>query len=478
MLNFAAVAHQAMVENGFSPDFPKDAAREAETARPSKADDIVDLRHLLWSSIDNTESRDLDQIEVMEELPGGDVRVLVGIADVDALLPKGSALDRHAADNTASVYTGVAIFPMLPERLSTDLTSLNYAEDRLAVVIGMTVGPDGHVKEADVRRAIVRNKAKLTYDEVGAWFDGGPIPQRVASVVGMDRQLYAQNDVARALRKLRYERGALDLETIEARPVTENGKIVDLKVTEKSKSRELIEDFMIGANGAMARFLETRGRSTIRRVVKSPERWQRIVALAATYGDALPAEPNGHALADFLADRKAKDHAAFADLSLAVVKLMGPGEYALERAGAAHTGHFGLALLDYTHSTAPNRRFADLVTQRLLKASLADKPPPYAEEELARIANRCTLKENSARKVERFMRKVAAAELLSSRHGEVFDAIVTGVTPKGVFVRLYAPPTAEGRVVKGEQGMDVGDRVRVKLVATEPRLGFIDFVRA
>jgi exoribonuclease-2 len=340
-------------------------------------------------------------------------------------------------------------------------------------VIEIVVGEDGAVKGGDVYRALVKNHAKLAYEDVGAFLAGKarcPAP-------ALEEQLRMQAEVAERLQSLRYARGALDLETIEARPITKDGKIVDLQVVEKSRSRELIEDFMIAANGEMARFLERHSSSTIRRVVRSPERWQRIVDLAKSLGDELPKEPSAAALARFLRARKEKDHAAFADLSLAVVKLMGPGEYALERAGATHTGHFGLAVQDYTHSTAPNRRFADLVTQRLLKAKLRGRPPAYTDDELAQIAARCTEKENAARKVERFMRKVAAALLLSERIGHVFDAIVTGVSPKGTFVRLEAPPTAEGRVVRGEEGLDVGDVIKVRLIAAEPRKGFIDFAR-
>ena len=468
-----------MRQNGFVTILTPEAAREREALHDRSiqpGDSVRDMRGLLWSSIDNSESRDLDQIEVIEQLPGGDVRVMVGVADVDALLPQGSALDQHAGENTCSVYSGVSVFPMLPERLSTDLTSLNFGVDRLAIVIDMVVAGDGTIKAGDVYRAVVHNRAKLAYDDVSDWLGGGAMLPGIAAIAGMDQQLRVQYEVAQKLQKLRFEHGALDLETIEARPIAVDGKIVDIALTEKTHARELIEDFMIAANGTMARFLEAKGRSSIRRVVKSPERWTRIVALAETYGVKLPAEPDAPSLGHFLAEQKAKDHERFVDLSLAVVKLMGPGEYALERAGVAHTGHFGLATQDYTHSTAPNRRFADLVTQRLLKAALRGAPPPYSDEELAIIAARCTQKENDARKVERFMRKVGAALLLTGRIGDEFDAVVTGANPKGTFVRLLAPP-AEGRVIRNEQGLDVGDKLRVKLVATEPKKGFLDFVR-
>jgi VacB/RNase II family 3'-5' exoribonuclease len=475
--DLVAGARQAMIENGFSPDIPEAARAELRTIPEPSVAGVRDLRKLLWSSIDNDESRDLDQIEVAEPLADGHVRVLVGVADVDALVRRDSALDVHALRNTSSVYTGVAVFPMLPDELSTDRTSLNEGGDRLAVVIDMRVAPDGHVVQSEVYRALVHNRAKLSYDEVGAWLEGsGPAPRAIASDAKLAEQIRLQDAAAQTLKKRRYEYGALDLETLEARPVVENGKVIRLELTKKNRARDLIEDFMIAANGAMARFLDAKGVSSIRRVVKAPERWQRIVALATSLGESLPPEPSSIALAALLAHRKAKAPDEFADLSLAVVKLMGPGEYALERAGYAHDGHFGLAMQDYTHSTAPNRRFADLVTQRLVKAAAAGEKAPYTDDDLAAIAARCTMKENDARKVERTTRKQAAALLLSDRLGAEFDAIVTGVMPKGTFVRLVDPP-AEARVVKGQEGLDVGDHLRARLVATEPSRGFIDVVR-
>ncbi len=474
-------ARLAMVESGFLPDLPAEARAEAAKLEPARlvGPGVRDLRALLWSSIDNDDSRDLDQIEVAEELPKGHVRVRVGIADVEALVHRGSELDNYAAQNTCTVYTGARIFPMLPEILSTDHTSLNEGADRLAIVVEMDIDAEGMVVRGDVYRAAVRNHAKLAYDAVGAWLEGtGPAPEKVARHPALAAQLRLQDrHAADALKKLRYERGALDLETIEARAVVKEGNVLGIEVTKKSRARSLIEDFMIAANGAMARFLDSRGVASVRRVVKAPERWQRIVALAEAAGDTLPAEPSSRALAGFLERRKTAAPDTFGDLSLSVVKLMGPGEYALERPGLPHDGHFGLAVTDYTHSTAPNRRFADLVTQRLVKAALAHAKCPYSDEELAAVAAHCTLKENDARKVERTTRKQAAALFLSHHLGQEYEAIVTGATPKGTFARLIDPP-AEGRIVQGEQGLDVGDHVRVKLVATEPRKGFIDFVRA
>jgi VacB/RNase II family 3'-5' exoribonuclease len=365
---------------------------------------------------------------------------------------------------------------MLPTELSEHRTSLLPDGERLAIVTEFVVQPDGSLDDRATRvyAARVHNRAKLVYERVGAWLEGAAAGDLAPEIAA---QVKLQDDAAQRLRRRRFEHGALELETIEARPVSEDGRIVDLAVVHKSRARELVEDLMIAANGATARYLEQHGRSSIRRVVTAPKRWDRICALAAEYGVQLPAEPSAPALAAFLAGRRTAEPDRFADISLAVVKLMGPGQYALQRADEPDRGHFGLAVDDYAHSTAPNRRYPDLVTQRLLKAAAAGAPPPYSDEELTQIAAHCTERENAARKVERTMRKVAAAVLLSPRIGETFDAIVTGAEPKGVFVRLLHP-AAEGRVIRGEQGMDVGDAVRVRLVDTAPLKGFIDFERA
>jgi len=478
--DLAEAARQVLIDDGFQPELPAAAREEAAHMRAASTSvpGVRDLRSLLWSSIDNDDSRDLDQIEVAEKLPGNLVRVRVGIADVDALVHRGSAIDAYAAQNTCTVYTGPRIFPMLPESLSTDYTSLGEGVDRLAIVVEMDVDASGALSRADVYRAAVHNHAKLAYDGVGAWLEGkGQAPAKVAANVALQDQLRVQDAVAQALKKVRHENGALDLETIESRAVVRDGTVTSIELTRQSRARTLIEDFMIAANGAMARFLEAHDIGSLRRIVKAPERWARIVTLAAQSGDSLPAEPSSRALSEFLDRRKRVAPDTFADLSLSVVKLMGPGEYAYEKAGESHDGHFGLAVVDYTHSTAPNRRFPDLVTQRLVKAALAKTKCPYWDEELAGIASHCTQKENDARKVERTTRKQAAALFLGDRIGHEFDAIVTGAAEKGTFVRLVEPP-AEGRVVHGEAGLDVGDHVRVRLVATEPRKGFIDFVRA
>jgi exoribonuclease-2 len=482
-LDLRAMARRSMIENGFATEMPPDAAlelRAIDDKQQTEMNDpsIRDLRSVLWSSIDNRESRDLDQVEYAEALPGNDIRLLIGIADVDAFVSKDSAIDRHAAANTTSVYTGVETFPMLPEQLSNHTTSLLEDVDRLAVVIELVLDAEGEVRSRDVYRAKVRNHAKLVYEEVGAWLeDKAPAPKKVSETSGLADQLRLQNEATERLRALRQRSGALNLQTIEAKPVAVDGRVVDLVTSEHNRARDIIESFMVTANTEMAEFIESAGWPSIRRVVRTPERWPRIVEIAKSHGENLPREPDSRALAAFLARRRADDPVHFPDLSLSIVKLLGAGEYTVERPGTEGEGHFGLAVHDYTHSTAPNRRYADLITQRLLKAVTAHRATPYTEAELRGIAERCTEREDAARKVERLMRKVAAAMLLSGRIGEIFDGIVTGVSERGTFVRLIKPP-AEGRVVRGEQGMDVGDRVRVRLISTEPERGFIDFARA
>jgi exoribonuclease-2 len=478
--DLAACAHQEMIAEGFEPDFPPEVERQvaALAARPAPAIDgsVRDLRRLPWSSIDNDSSRDLDQIEAAERVDGG-IRVLVGIADVNADVAANSPIDRHAAAETTSVYTGIRTFPMLPERLSTDLTSLNEGADRLAVVIEFVVSAGGTISAPAITRALVRNQAQLTYSGVGPWLEGtGPAPAKVAASADLAAQLKMQDEAARALRDQRHRLGALNFDRVEMEPILAGDKVQGIAAQQKNRAGGLIEDFMIAANEVMARTLADAGVPSIRRVVKSPERWPRIVELAARYGERLPAEPDAVALSAFLAKRKTADADHYADLSLAVIKLMGPGEYVLARPGEDTPGHFALAAHDYTHSTAPNRRFADLVTQRLIRAVLAKQPDPYTDDALAAIARACTLKEDAARKVERIMHKRIAAVALAGRVGESFPAVVTGVTPKGVFVRVFDPPV-EGRLMRGEHGVDVGDRIRVTLLATDPQRGFIDFGR-
>src|SRR5580700_10226959 len=473
-----SIARRAMLERGLLPDFSPDVVAETVSiTKPAVASDssVKDLRALLWASIDNDDSLDLDQLSVAEQLPNGGVKILVAIADVDAIAKKGSAIDGHARTNTTSVYTAAEIFPMLPEKLSTDLTSLADGKERLAIVIEMEVGVDGAVGKSDIYRAAVVNRAKLAYNSVAAWLDNNaPAPAPITKVSGLDQNLRIQDRAAQAMRKRRLQRGALTLETIEARPVFEGDSLTDLRADQKNRATELIEDFMIGANGVTARYLEQRGFPALRRVLKSPERWARIVELARDEGGRLPANPDSTALQEFLEERRQADPLHFPDLSLSVVKLLGRGEYVVDFPGQPVAGHFGLAVNDYTHSTAPNRRFPDLITQRLLKAALSGTPSPYSSDELNDLAGHCTDQEDNAAKVERQVRKSAAALLLESRVGERFDGIVTGASDKGTWVRIERP-AAEGRVVRGYKGFDVGDHVTVELVDTDVERGFVDF---
>jgi VacB/RNase II family 3'-5' exoribonuclease len=483
--DLVAAARQAVRDHGFQPDYPNQVQQEAAAlqAHPPKMNPAAeDLRHLLWSSIDNETSRDLDQIEYADTLPDGRTRVRIGIADVDALVPKGSAIDRYAANETVTLYTGVKNFSMLPEALSTGLTSLLEGVDRACVVTEFVLdanecATESCVAESRIYSALVRNQAQLAYPSVGAWLDGkAAAPAKVAASSELQAQLKLQNEIAQRLRRERYRHGALNLETDEPHSQVQ-GDGIKLETQKKNSATELIEDFMIAANGVVARTLQEKKIASIRRIVRTPKRWDRIVELAAGLGTKLPAAPDSKALNDFLCERKEAAPDVFPDLSLAVVKLLGPGEYVLERPGAESEGHFGLAVEDYTHSTAPNRRYPDLVTQRLLKAMVAGAPSPYSDDELAAIAANCTAKAAAERKVEREMQKRIAAVALANRIGEVFRAIVTGVNEHGSFVRTLAPHV-DGMLVQGQHGVDVGDKLNVKLVRTDPGRGFIDFARA
>jgi exoribonuclease-2 len=477
--DLAARAHRAMLEAGFQPDFPADVLSELQNlkgrAQTNPQPAVRDLRQLLWSSIDNDTSRDLDQVEYAEKSPDGTIRLLVGIADVDSLVTKGTALDRHAGSESTSVYTGVKTFPMLPPELSTDRTSLSDGQERLALVIELRILASGEVASHEVYPASILNAAKLAYSSTGAWLEGrGPIPPAAAKAPGMEAQLQLQLEASERLRNIRKQHGTLCFGSIEAAPVVEQGQVKDLVVRTHNVAEDIIESFMVAANVAMAQFLKEKNSLSIRRVVKTPRRWDRIQAIANQFGIKLPDVPDAKALSDFLEKRRAADPAHFPDLSLSIVKLLGPGEYTVEAPGAEHEGHFGLAVHDYTHSTAPNRRYADLVTQRLLKAATSSSSTRYEQEELSQIAAHCTEREDAARKVERLMRKIIAASLLAKRIGETFDGIVTGASPKGTYVRLLKFP-AEGRVIRNAQGIDVGDKVRVRLISVEIDKGFIDF---
>ena len=478
--DLSAAARQTMIDQGFQPDFPPAVEQQMAGLRkqgslPAPGGDLRDLRSMLWSSIDNDTSRDLDQAEVAERVAAG-IRLLVAIADVDTDVPAGTPIDQHAAIETTSVYTGIRTFPMLPEELSTGLTSLNENEDRLAIVIEFVVAPDGSVASGNVYRALVRNRAQLTYNGVGPWLEGtAAAPPKVAASGDLQAQLKLQGEAAQLLLDERHRMGALSLDRVEAEAVVSDGKVAGINIRQKNRATELIENFMVAANGVMARTLSQAGVSSIARVVRTPERWSRIVELAAGYGDTLPATPDSGALNQFLLKRKTNDPAHYPDVSLAVVKLMGPGEYVLARPGDKDVGHFALAAHDYTHSTAPNRRYADTVTQRLIKAVIAKTPSPYTDQQLDAIATNCTRKEDAARKVERVMEKRIAAVALRNSIGQTFGAVVTGVTPKGVFVRVSNPP-AEGILIHG-QGVDVGDQLQVRLISTDPQRGYLDFAR-
>jgi exoribonuclease-2 len=474
------IARRVMLERGLLPDFSTEALAELDSfpGPAAKAEGSMrDLRRLIWCSIDNDDSRDLDQLTVAESLADGAVKVLVAVADVDALVKKGSAIDDHARQNTTSVYTDAKIFPMLPERLSTDLTSLNYASDRAAIVIEMVLGGDGSLQQSDVYGAVVRNRAKLTYHGVAAWLEGtGPMPKEIGEVDGLGENLRLQDRVSQGLRTFRHEHGALTLETVEARMVFDDGELKDVEAEKGNRAQDIIENFMIAANGITSRFLASRRLPALQRVVRTPKRWDRIRELAAEKRFALPDEPDPKSLETFLTQAKTADPVHFPDLSLSVIKLLGPGEYMVRLPGVAPEGHFGLAVRDYTHSTAPNRRFPDMITQRLLKAAIDGRPMPYENLELMGLAQHCTQKEDAAKKVERQVRKSAAAMLMKDRINEQFDAIVTGAAEKGTWVRLLHPPI-EGRLSSGFEGVDVGHQLRVQLMSTDVERGYIDFKR-
>jgi exoribonuclease-2 len=479
-----SIAHRAMLERGLLPDFSTAALAEVDriqtpTMKKGAPDGtkhpIRDLRDLLWASIDNDDSYDLDQLTVVEPMPAGKLKILVAIADVDVVVKNGSAIDRHARHNTTSVYTAAEIFTMLPEKISTGVTSLNFNQERLALVIEMVVGADGALQDSGIYRAWVCNHAKLAYNSLAAWLEtNGVIPEAVAAVNGLEQNLRLQDEVTRRLKKLRHIHGALSLETIEAKPVFDGDQIRTLEIEQKNRAKEIIEDIMIAANGVSARYLSARKFPSIRRLVRTPKRWERIVELANQHGSKLPGAPDSKALEDFLVQERAADPLRFPDLSLAVIKLLGNGEYVAELPEGNAPGHFGLAVKDYAHSTAPNRRYPDLLTQRLLKAALDGQPVPYQKDELDVLAAHCTAAEDAANKVERQVGKSAAALLLESRIGEQFDGIVTGASEKGTWVRLLSLPV-EGKLVQGFDGVDVGDRMRVQLIDTNVEQGYIDF---
>lgn len=473
------IAHRVMIERGLAPDFSPEVLTELATIRgAAPGQGARDVRHLLWCSIDNDDSRDLDQLSVAEALPDGETKLLVAIADVAALVGDGSAIDRHARQNTTSVYTAAEIFPMLPERLSTDLTSLGFGCDRRAIVVEMVFGASGGLVRSAIYEALVHNRAKLAYNSVAAWLEGtGPMPEAIEAVPGLAENLRRQDEVAQVLRRLRHEHGALSLETIQARPIFDDGHITGLAPERTNRAKQLIEDLMIAANGVTAKYLASRRFPSVRRIVRTPKNWDRLVELAAEHGARLPAHPDAPALEAFLVAARERDPVHFPDLSLSVVKLIGAGEYVVEFPGETAPGHFGLAVKDYAHSTAPNRRYPDVITQRLLKAALADRQVPFRADELTALAEHCTEQEDAAKKVERQVGKSAAAILLAPHQDEEFDGIVTGAADKGTWVRILHPPV-EGKLVGDAGRVRVGDRTRVKLVHVDVERGYIDFVRA
>jgi VacB/RNase II family 3'-5' exoribonuclease len=472
------IARRAMLDKGFLIDFTESSLAIVDHFQEMtiKADEqIRDLRNLNWCSIDNDDSRDLDQLSVAVPITRESTKILVAIADVDSRVDKESALEEHARHNTTSVYTSAQIFPMLPEKLSTDLTSLKFNADRLAIVVEFIIKEDGTIQASDIYQAMVLNKAKLAYHSLGAWLDeSGPEPDAIGSVGGLDENIRLQDKVAKKLKTLRYDKGALYLETVEARPVFEENEIRDVKEETANSAMSIIQEFMIAANSVVVRFLYGKNFPTIRRVVRVPKRWDRIVELASEWKYKLPVQPDARELDKFLLGAKTSDPVRFPDLSLCVIKLLGSGEYVAGLQGEDAEGHFGLAVKDYTHSTAPNRRYPDLITQRLLKAALAGNKPPYAGDELKEIATHCTTMEDAARKVERQVEKSTAALLFENRIGGQFDGIITGASDKGTWVRILHPPV-EGKLVSGFENMDVGDRIRVQLAHTDVERGFIDF---
>ena len=505
--DLAHAAIEELHEAGFRPEFGRGVQEQVSEiergiAHGHDAKSAADLRGLGWSSIDNDTSRDLDQIEVAERIPTG-IRVRVAVGDVAAAVAKGTPIDEHAQNQTQTVYTAVKNFPMLPLELSAGLTSLNENEDRLAIMMSFTVTSNGVLEDEVVSRAWVRNRAQLAYSRVGPWLDArGNDTKNVINLRSDSAREHDSNEAAlskmndssrlpadwlaeqlkllgeatEALHRTRIAAGALDFQKGEAEPVLVDGHIASVYQVTQNRAMHLIEDLMVAANGVMARALRKGGRSGLQRVVKTPERWNRIVALAQEKGTTLPVQPDSVELNKFLEAQRTSDPDHYPDLAVAVIKLMGPGEYMLIRADDDPTGHFGLAARDYTHSTAPNRRFPDLVTQRVLHAMMDNAPAPYTDAELTAIAQHCNDADKALRKIERRMQKRVAAVAMSGHIGEEFKAVVTGSSDKGVYARVIQPPF-EGRIVDGEQGLDVGDVVQVKLIHTDPARAFIDLAR-
>ncbi len=479
-VDLSELAKETMLEYHLVPDFSLAVINELKTIQAPaclSATDIKDLRHLLWFSLDNDDSRDLDQLTYAERINGKGYRIYIAIADVDSLVKKNSPIDMHAEQNTTSVYTPTKIFPMLPEKLSTNFTSLNENEDRLAIIVQNEIDEKGELSHFSLYRGYVRNQAKLAYNSISAWLDGlGEPPPLLKSSENLKQQIQLQDQIASILRQNRQKRGALTLQTIESYAVFKENIIIDLKPLAKNRGRNLIEDFMISANQATALFLKNNQLPSLRRIVRSPKRWDRIIAIAKERGFVLPENPDSVTLDRFLRQQYLLDPLRFPDLSLTIIKLLGSGEYVVEFPDQDPIGHFGLAVKNYTHSSAPNRRFPDLITQRLIKGILSNASSPYTIDELEKLAKQCTEKEDLAEKVERKMRKSAACVLLASKINQEFEALVTGSSISGTWVRILSPP-ADGKLIQGYEHIDIGDKIRVKLVHVSIEKGFIDFIK-
>lgn len=472
--DLAQLAYQFMLDGGLSPDFSDQEIEQLShiNAPAIRTAQHTDLTKLLWCSIDNDDSLDLDQLTYAE---GNNI--WVAVADVDSLVKKNSPIDKHAKLNTTSVYTPAKIFPMLPAKLSTNLTSLNEGEERLALVVKIEINTQGEIVNSSTFKAVVHNFAKLTYSAVGGWLEGSlPIPDKVAKTVGLEEQLKTQHTIAQLLKKRRHEAGSLTLASVDPEVSIDSNDEIAIELPPHNFAHQLIEEFMIAANRATARHFKQANLPNLKRVVRIPKYWNRIVQVANSFGEDLPPYPDSKALDAFLVKRKKEDPEAFGDLSLTIIKLLGRGEYVVENDIGRPLGHFALALTDYTHSTAPNRRFPDLITQRQYKANLEGLDPPYSIKELRQLAAHCTFQEDAAMKIERRANKSAAAVLLSHHIGTVYRGIVTGASEKGTWVRLFKP-AVEGKVIQGFQGLEVGDRVSVKLKAVDIPKGYIDFVK-
>jgi exoribonuclease-2 len=484
-IDLRVVARQALLDRGINIDFPASVVTEArEAVEPNyKKLGVRDLTNWLWSSIDNDDSRDLDQIEYLDISTQGKWVLYVAIADVEYFVRKGSALDKYAATNTCSIYTGVQVFPMLPNELSTDLTSFNQGKTRLAVVTETHISKDGEVVSSTVFPAIVKNQARLAYDAVAAWLEG-VTPERdpTGSIEKLSRnpalqdQIREQEKVAISLRKHREARGALDFVSPQLRATTTPDGKVEVGAQYANRATIIIQEFMVATNEAVDQFLQEKKLPSIQRIVREPKNWPRMAEIASVHGTTLPPKPDGKALQEFLAVQRKRDPHNFPELSLAMIKLLGRGEYVVKTHARDSLGHFGLATPNYAHSTAPNRRYPDLITQRMLKAAFSQKDSPYSLEELDAIAQRCSAKEDDSNRIERQVQKSVAALALRERIGDIFPALVTGVNEDGTWVRVVDPPV-EGKL-QADRPFKVGDHVKARLTKTNPMRGFLDFEAA